>query len=105
MWGWGSTRIGRRRESTLEEPVFVAWGWGPTRIEEDKCRSVAVVHVEVDDGNAFDAARLKHANSDGDIVERTESFAMVWERVVEPAADVTGDGWHGLPGVPCRDCV
>ena len=58
---------------------------------EDERRAVAVVDVEIDDGDALDAARLQHAHGDGDVVERTEAFAVIRKRVVQSAADVAHD--------------
>ena len=55
---------------------------------EDERGAVAVMHVQIDDGDALDAVRLQDADRDGDIVERTEPFAVVREGVVQPAADV-----------------
>ena len=61
---------------------------GPRPVENER-RAVAVVDIEVDDRGALEAARLQIADGDGDIVERAEAFAVVRERVVKSAADVT----------------
>ena len=55
---------------------------------EDERGAVAVVDVQIDDGDALDAVRLQNADRHGDIVERTESFAVIREGVVQSAADV-----------------
>jgi hypothetical protein len=68
---------------------------------EDERRAVAVMHVEIDDRRALDAARPQHTNRNGDVVERTEAFAVVSKRVMEPAAYVTHDGARG-PGLGAR---
>ena len=47
------------------------------------------MHVEIDDGDPFEATPLQDANRYGDVVEGTEPFAVVCEGVVEPAADVS----------------
>ncbi len=60
------------------------------RLEHER-RTVSVMHVEIDDGDALETARLEIANRHGDVVERTESFAMIRERVVKPAAEMTND--------------
>ena len=54
---------------------------------EDECGAVAVVDVQIDDGDALDAVRLQHADRHRDIVERTEAFAVIREGVVQSAAD------------------
>ena len=44
------------------------------------------MHVEIDNGNAFDAVLQQHSRGNSHIVERTESFAVVGERVMQPTA-------------------
>ena len=60
---------------------------------EDLLRSVAVMHVEVDDRDASDAVRLQRACSDRDVVEDAETHRTFAEGVMarrpherEPAA-------------------
>ena len=55
---------------------------------EDERGAVAVMHVEIDDRRALDAARLQHADRDGDVVERAEAFAVIRKGVVETAAEM-----------------
>src|SRR5690348_6242203 len=58
---------------------------------EDECGAVSVMDVEIDDGDAFNTALLQHADGDGNVVERTESFAVIWKSVVQAAAGMTHD--------------
>jgi hypothetical protein len=58
---------------------------------EDERRAVAVMHVEIDDGDALDAAGLEHARRHGDVVEGTEPFTMIRKRVVKTPADVSNN--------------
>ena len=52
-------------------------------------RAVALVNVEVDDHRASDpTVALQGADRDGDIVEHTEAFTVVGERMVRPAGEV-----------------
>jgi len=48
---------------------------------EEERGAVAMMHVEVDHRRAFDAfaIALENADGDGDIVERTETLAVVGE--------------------------
>jgi len=48
-----------------------------------------VVDVQIDDSRPRDrAVAQQHADRDGDVVERAESLAVVWEGVMQAAADV-----------------
>ena len=59
---------------------------------KERGRAVAVVHVAVDDRRALDAAvALQHAYRQGDVIEETETLAVIVERVVKAAADVAGN--------------
>ena len=58
---------------------------------ENERGAVPVMHVEIDDGDARDAACLQIAHGDGNVVEGTESFTMPGKRVVQAAADMTRD--------------
>ena len=49
---------------------------------EHERRAVAVMHVEIDDGDPLQPARLQHARGHGDVVERAEAFAVVRKRVM-----------------------
>src|SRR5207248_579324 len=61
---------------------------------EDERRAVALMDVEIDDGDACDAFGLKDACGDGDVVEGAESFAVIRKGMVETTADVR----HDRPG-------
>ena len=50
---------------------------------EDRVRSVALVHVEIDDhGTSHAACALERSNSDRYVVEDAETLTMIGERVV-----------------------
>ena len=51
-----------------------------------------MMHVQINDGDAFEAARLQIADGDRHIVERTETFAVIREGVMKAAADMAAAG-------------
>jgi hypothetical protein len=56
---------------------------------EDGVRAVPLMYVEVDDSGTTNASgALKRSHSDSDVVEDTESLAMIGERVVRSAGKV-----------------
>jgi hypothetical protein len=73
----GATARARRRRE-----------WGPAGIENER-GPIPVVDVEVNDRGPLDAVPLQDPHGHGDIIERTEAFAMIWKGVVQPAADMT----------------
>ena len=59
---------------------------------ENGRRAVAVVDICVNGyGSADKALFLQAADGDGDVVQHAEAFAVVWEGVVESAAQVRGN--------------
>jgi hypothetical protein len=68
---------------------------------EDECRAVAMVHIEIDDCHALcDSARLQRANGDSDVVKQAEALAVISERMMETATQVTDHrpSLHGVEG-------
>ena len=58
---------------------------------EDGRRSIALMHVAVDDGNATNGAlALQHADGDGHVVEHTVAFAAIAEGVVRATREIRG---------------
>ena len=56
-----------------------------------KCGPVPVVHVEIDDRVPANAFGLKHPYGHCHVVERTEPFTVIRERVMETSPDVDTD--------------
>src|SRR5919198_6113360 len=48
-----------------------------------------MMDVEIDDRDSLDAVALQHPCRDRDVVEWTESFAVVWESVMKATTDVS----------------
>ncbi len=76
------TLLQRAAGAGIERPLVQGDEEDAVVVPEDVLRPVAVMNVEVDDRNAFDARRLFGARGDRDVVEQAEAHRAVGGRVM-----------------------
>jgi hypothetical protein len=68
-------------------------------VGEDRCRAIALVHIEIDHGDALGAmVAPRHGDGHGEIVEDAEPLPATAERVVGTAGQVSGSTVREGPG-------
>jgi len=110
IWAFSSQRteiapigaVGPRRDA-LDGSIGRLIATGGTRLYDSTYEAARELSAHVDPHRITAVVVLTdgvNTDGNGDIVERAKAFAVVWERVVKSAADVTDHVRHGLKAGP-----